>query len=329
MNLPTKRAWLLILAAASVAALAACVPINMKVFPDATEPLREFTLQGRATEKILLLPISGFIGDTPSDRLFYDRPSVVQEVVAQLHRAARDNRVKAIVLKIDSPGGSSTGSDILYHELSKFRQRTGIPLVAVMMNVAASGGYMAALPADRIVAHPTCVTGSVGVVFIRPQFSGLMDKIGVDVNVSKSGPQKDMGSPFRVATPEEETMFQDLVDGLNRRFLDLVKARRRLTDAQLKDVATARVYLAEDALRVGLIDQIGYLDDALAAARELAELPPDARVVAYRRTEFADDNLYNPALTHGGGSVQLIDLGRLGDLANLHAGFYYLWTPDY
>ena len=124
-------------------------------------------------------------------------------------------------------------------------------------------------------------------------------------------------------------MFQALVDGLNRRFLGLVKERRTLTEDQLKDVATARVYLAEDALRVGLIDQVGYLDDALAAARELAELPPDARVVVYRRTEFADDNLYNPSMSQGGGSVQLIDLGRLGDLANLHAGFYYLWTPEY
>ncbi len=328
MNPTAARAWQLALAATLLATLAACAPINVKVFPDATEPLREFTLQGRGGEKILVLPISGFIADTPSDRLFYDRPGVVQEVVAQLQRAAADGDVRAVVLKIDSPGGSSTGSDILHHELTRFRQRTGIPVVAALMNVAASGGYMAALPADRIVAHPTTVTGSIGVVFIRPQFSGLMGKIGVGVDVSKSGPQKDMGSPFRVATPEEEAMFQALVDGLNRRFLNLVKERRKLTDGQLKEVATARVYLAEDALRVGLIDQVGYLDDALAAARDLAGLPNHARVVVYRRSEFANDNLYNPSMSQGVGPAQLIDLGRLGDLANLRAGFYYLWTPE-
>lgn len=321
--------WLAAILLAGMMGGSACAPINVKVFPNSSEPLREFTLQGRATEKILVVPVCGFIAEATEDRLFYDRPGMVQEVVAQLHRAEVDDQIRAVVLKIDSPGGTCTGSDILYHELQGFQQRTGLPVVAVMMNVAASGGYMTAMAADRIVAHPTSVTGSVGVIFLRPQFSGLMDKLGVGVAVNKSGPQKDMGSPFRPSTPDEEAMFQALVDGLNRQFLALVKERRRPSEAQLQEIATARVFLGEDAVRVGLVDQIGYLDDALAVARDLAKLPKDARVVVYRRTAFADDNLYNSALSRTGGPVPLVDLGQLGELAGLRSGCYYLWMPEY
>ena len=107
------------------------------------------------------------------------RPSQVQEVVSRLRRAEKDEEVKAVLLEINSPGGSITASDILYHEIMDFKERTGARVVAALMDVAASGGYYIALPADRIIAHPTTITGSVGVILVQPKVTGLMDKLGL------------------------------------------------------------------------------------------------------------------------------------------------------
>ncbi|MEZ4578329.1 MAG: S49 family peptidase [Desulfobacterales bacterium] len=143
------------------------------------------------------------------------------------------------------------------------------------MNIAASGGYYVALPADFIMAHPTSVTGSVGVIFLQPKFYELMDKIGVGVAANTSGENKDMGSPFRKTSDAEQTIFQDLTDALGQRFLDLVVAHRNIDAEALADVRTARIYLADDALKPGLIDGIGYID---------APLPGPRRCMAWTKT---------------------------------------------
>jgi protease-4 len=196
------------------------------------------------------------------------------------------------------------------------------------MDMAASGAYYIALPADRIIAHPTTVTGSVGVIFIRPQVTGLMEKIGVGVDVSKSGINKDIGSPFRAATEEEAQIFQAMTDQLGKRFIDLVARHRHLDPAALKEVATARVFLSDQALKLKLVDSIGYMSDGLKETRKLANLPEDARVVVYRRVEYPNDNIYNPA-THlaGGKPLTLLPTGLQQLLPINQAGFYYLWYP--
>ena len=303
-----------------------CAGPRITLFPSASDPLREVTLEGTADDKIQVIPITGFISDTPKERMVGTKPSVVQEVVSHLRLAEKDEKVKAVLLKIDSPGGSSTASDILYHEIVAFKERTGKKVVVCMMNIAASGGYYVALPADMIMAHPTTVTGSVGVILIRPEVSQLMEKIGVGVQVNKSGVNKDMGSPFRPITPAEENMLQDLADTLGKRFVDLVAQHRKLDGEHLATVADARLFLADAALAAGMIDKIGYLSDAIAQAKQIAGIDADARVVTYRRTEYADDNLYN-TLTSAARTepVALVDMGPLADLFALDAGFYYLW----
>jgi protease-4 len=127
---------------------------------------------------------------------------MVQEFVSQLRLAEKDKKIKALLLKIDSPGGSVIASDIVYNEILAFKKRTGAKVVVAMMGVAASGGYYISLPADTIVAHPATITGSIGVIFFRPKVTGLMGKIGVGVEVNKSGKNKDIGSPFRQTTAE-------------------------------------------------------------------------------------------------------------------------------
>jgi protease-4 len=191
------------------------------------------------------------------------------------------------------------------------------------MGVAASGGYYICLPADFILAHPTTLTGSIGVIFLRPGVSGLMGKLGLDVEVAKSGVNKDMGSPFRPPTAGEKALFQSLTDRLGQRFLQLVSTHRHPTPDALADIASARVYLAPEALALGLVDQIGYLPAALGEARRRAGLPEDSRVVVYRRQEYPDDTLYNPQSIFGGGfPPAVVDLGLP---TGRPAGFYYLW----
>jgi protease-4 len=305
-----------------------CIKPKITLFSDGTEPLKEYTLQGTSNEKILILPVNGFISDNHKEMPLYRKSSMVQEIVSQLKRAEKDKNVKAVILKIDSPGGTVTGSDMLYHEITKYKERTGTKVAVVMMGVAASGGYYIALPADFILAHPTSITGSVGVLFLRPNVTGLIGKIGLEMGIDKSGRNKDMGSPFRKPTQEEQEIVQNIIDDLAGRFLTLVVSHRKLSAEARANVSSARIYTAEDALRLGLVDQIGYLDDAIKKTSTFAGLPEDARVIVYRRTEYPDDNVYN---TFGNKpptpEISLIDPGLVDSLLPLRSGFYYLWLP--
>ena len=305
---------------------AGCAP-KIKLFPDATEPLREFVISGSAKEKVLVIPIQGVISDKPRGGIF-KRPSMVQTVVFQLRLAEKDQLVRAVLLKVNTPGGSATASDIIYHEIMNYKKRSGAKVVAAMMDLATSGGYYISLPADSIFAHPTTITGSVGVIFLMPKIDGLMSKIGVEVDIHKSGRNKDMASPFRQATEEERRLLQDLTDTLGDRFADLVKTHRKLNPEKMDQVTTARVYIAKDAQAAGLVDEVGYLSDALSRAKKLAGLSEDARVVVYRRTEYANDNIYNTVTTQSVNlDISLVNLGLPKALSSLDTGFYYLWLP--
>lgn len=308
--------------------LIGCQGPRIRLFPSAADPLREFTLEGDAKGKVLVIHVRGTISDAPRRQIVTTRPSMVQEVVAQLRKAEKDSEIKAVLLKINSPGGSATASDILYSEIVAFKQKTRAKVVVAMMDVAASGGYYISLPADYILAHPTSITGSVGVLFLRPDVAGLMAKIGVGVEVSKTGKNKDMGSPFRQATDEEKRIIQNMIDQLGERFLDRIAEHRRINPQSLKEIATARIFLADDALKLGMVDRVGYISEAIRVAKKLAELPENAKVIVYRRTEFPDDNLYNTSTSqYEGRGPSIVSLDLPASLTSYQAGFYYLWQP--
>lgn len=299
---------------------------KIKLDTDHRDPLQELLIAGQEEGKVAVIPVVGFISDIPRVSLIRSQPSLVQEVVAQLQLAEEDEEVKTVLLQVNSPGGTSTGSDILYHEILEFKKRTGKKVVVAMVDVAASGGYYLALPADYIFAHPTSVTGSVGAIFIRPKLVGLMGKIGVEVKVSKSGKDKDLGAFYQPVTEEETRLFDELIQEMGGIFLDLVKKHRKLSADQVQKIASARVFMAPEALKNGLIDEIGYLDQALAKAKKLAGLDKDAKVVAYRRSYYPNDNIYNVSNNR----IQpdrLLELGLFNDLTALQPGFYYLWAP--
>lgn len=314
---------------ALVGLAAACAP-RISLLGGDGRPLTEVVLEGTARQKILVLPLTGVITDRPSEGMLRTRPSPLEEVVARLDKAARDSDVAAVLLKVDSPGGTVVASDTLADELERFRERTGKRLAAVMMTVAASGGYMACLPAERIVAHPSTITGSVGTIMILPNVSGLMDKLGVSAQVAKSGENKDMGSPLRAPDPGDKALFQSMIEDMNARFLDRVRCRRGLSDEAMAEISTARVFTANQALALGLVDAVGNLRDAVAQTRELAGLPEDARLVVYRRTEYGDDTVYNVRSGAPVGDVWAglgEGLGLAGASLPSGAGFYHLWTP--
>jgi protease IV len=311
-------------------ALLGCVGVKVSLETESKSTLKEYTLQGKEPGKLLIIPVEGIITDNPRKGLLHKRAGTIQDIVSKLKKAETDPEIKALLLEINSPGGTVTSSDILYHEIQAFKQRTDKKIISLFMDVAASGAYYLALPSDLIIAHPTTITGSVGVIFINPKISGTMEKLGMTMEVSKSGSEKDMGSPFRPSTPEERKMFQDLTDKLGKKFLSLVSLHRRMDQTALEAVASARIYLAEEAFPLKLIDRVGYLDDAIAEAKALAGLSAESKVVVYRRSEYPNDTPYNTAASlsaESGRSALEINLPEV--IPDLTPGFYYLWMPGY
>ena len=308
--------------AALLVLLCGCSVVSVDLTPR-VRPLRETTIEGKGRDKVLLLDLAGVLAEEPIFTL-EARPQVplLARVREELEKAEEDERVRAVVLRINSPGGTVTASDILYHEISRFKARRKVPVIASILDVGASGGYYVALAADRIVAHPTTATGSIGVLMLTVNSAGLLEKIGVSATYIKSGQYKDMGSPFRNLTPEERALFQELIDRLYGRFVTLVARERRLDETRVRSLADGRVYTAAEALSLGLVDRIGYLEDAITVAKESAGLT-EARVVAYHRPRQYRATIYSAADV-ASAKGDLTDLARM-----VFAGprFLYLWWP--
>ncbi len=271
--------------------LSGCAIIKIPLNPPVPK-LEERVVEGEGRAKIAMVDISGLLS---LDRFGLDRfskePPQVARFKEELDLAAGDDRVVALLVRIDSPGGSVTASDILYHELERFQRQKKVPVVACVMDKALSGGYYVALAAQEIVAHPTAVVGGVGVISYRLDVSGLLEKLGVRSATVQSGPLKDFWSPLRESRPAEVAIMQEIVHDLNRRFLQLVKENRPVTSQTMQLVASARIFDAGQALELKLVDRLGYLEDAIARARELAGVE-EARVVIYRRPGAYGESIY-------------------------------------
>ncbi|HOW84672.1 MAG TPA: signal peptide peptidase SppA [Candidatus Aminicenantes bacterium] len=307
-------------------ALAACSP-QIRIDLLGEDKLQEVVLMpGPAADKVLMIDVDGTISAALETSFLAREKSVVARVFERLERAAADPRVKAVLLRLDTPGGEVTASDMVYHEILRFKERTGKPVVGLMMSVAASGGYYIASACDLIIAHPTTLTGSIGVISVFPSVEGLMTKVGVKVEIVKSGPAKDAGSPFRTMTENEKKLYQGIIDEYFQAFLDVVARGRKgkVAAGELRTIADGRVYTATQALGLGLIDGVGYFEDAFGKARDLAGLDR-ARLVSYTYFPKTKSNIYagRPA---GAG---LLDARVLESIAaSLKTGFYYLWLPQ-
>jgi protease-4 len=303
-------------------ALTACVTINL---PPGPGPLKEEEIGGTGRAKVLLIDMAGLISSQDDTTAFYEHPSLVARVKEELTKAAKDSTIKAIVLRINSPGGTVTASDILYHEIKQFKAKHKIPVIASIMDLGASGGYYIAAAADRIVAHPSSVTGSIGVIMLTMNAHGLLEKVGVRANAIMSGPRKDMGSPFRPMTDEERAIFQGVIDDFYDRFLFVVReGRPNLAADEIRRLADGRIYSGEQAKAVGLVDGVGYLDEAIELARKQAGIS-EATVITYRRPGEYRNNIYSRMLSGPPSPWPNLDFGAL--VRGGSPQFMYLWMP--
>ncbi len=309
--------------------LSGCSLIKVSLIPS-TKPLEEKLLEGKGTPKILLVDLDGIISfkeETSSLQLKTkpSKPAFFREV---FRKAESDSDVAGVIIRINSPGGTVSASDTIYHEIMRFKQKTNIPVYAYIMELAASGGYYVASASDRIIASPTAITGSIGVIAMKFNIEDLLLKVGISNETYKSGPKKDFWSPFRPSTPEEQKMLQDIIDRLFARFVGVVYANRQklLTEQQVRGLADGRILTADEALKAKLIDQVAYLDETIDTMKKALALK-EARIVTYARPETFTSNIYSEMPQPGPLVINLLSISAEEFSMLSGAQFMYLWRP--
>jgi protease-4 len=326
-----RSAFYLALPLFLLAMISGCGTPSFLITPVATDfDLHEEVVQSGkfGGGKVAILAIEGTLVDEKSGAFLQPQENPLSLFVQELDTAADDDSVKALVLRVNSPGGTVTSSDIMYDALVRFREKTHKPVIVSIQEVGASGAYYLSCGADKIMANPTSVVGSIGVIFETFDVVGTMDKIGVQPDTIKSAELKDMGSPFKHMTDHERQVMQALVNEYFARFKGVVTSNRHITDPDtLKLVTDGRVFSGEDALKLGLIDQVGRLNDAIDLAKKMSN-SSDASVIMYRRaygyagTIYADTSVPPPSA-----SSSQMTLRLPMDQSFIPMGFYYLWQP--
>lgn len=307
--------------------LSGCTLFNITIFSP-VQPLEEKVVEGEGRPKLLLLDVAGFISAKEPDgvHLTKQKPSIVSRVKESLRKAEQDEDIAGVILRINSPGGTVAASDIIYHEIKGFVNRKKVPVYACITGIGTSGAYYIATASDLITAHPTAVTGSIGVLLLNFNLEGLLGKIGVTENSIKSGAKKDLMSPFRASTDEERRIMQDILDSFAKRFLDVIMARKnnQLERQELEKLADGRIYTAEQAIAAKLIDRTEYLDDTINGMKKALGIK-EARVVNYYRPGDYRGSIYSASDTGAASGVNLININADGLEMLSSPQFLYLW----
>ena len=296
-------------------------------------------LPGRGGDKIAIIEVEGMLANVRTGGFLQATENKVSLFTQQMRAAARDKSVKAVILRVNSPGGTVTASDTMYEIVRDFRRQTKKPVIASTQEVCASGAYYIACAADTIVAHPTSVVGSIGVMFSTMEFEGALGKLGIRAESIKSGPLKDMGSPFKELDTKERAVMQEMVNEYFQRFVAVVDDARPVTEPRPElplegdyaGVYSGRVFSGVRAVELGLADRAGRLEDAIKLARQMGKAR-GARVIMYRRpygyggSIYASGDVPMPQANAGAGpNVLRLELPE--SRAFLPGGFYYLWQP--
>ncbi|EMI61716.1 signal peptide peptidase SppA [Leptospira noguchii] len=308
------------------------IPINTNLgglLPSKTADLREKLISGQNEDKILIIPIDGVISDEGEKNFFGGQEdSILVGVKKQLELAELDPEIKAIILKINSPGGSVTASDIIYREILQFKAKKKIPVVSLFMDTAASGAYYISMATDLLIAHPTSVTGSIGVILSGINVKEGLDKLGVKDQSIRSGGNKTIGSPLEELSPEQRKLLQSIVDDLFEKFFDIVKkGRPGKNPSELRKIADGRIFTASQALQHGLIDKIGYFDNAVQETMALPNYKKtlgntNPRIIYYSRSNDQRTNFYqvqSPELRPDSTIFKILG-------TNKQVRFLYLWS---
>jgi protease-4 len=277
--------------------------------------------------RLAVIDVDGLLLNQNREGLYDSGENPVAAFREKLGAAASDQQVATIVIRINSPGGGVTACDIMAEELDRFKAATRKPVVACLMDVATSGAFYLALGADRIVAHPTGLTGGIGVVFNHVNLQDAMAQLNVNDDPIKAGAHIDMGSVTKPLEPPTRALLQEMADSFRQRFLDRVTSRRSgMTEADRGTVADGRIVVASHALKLHLVDRLGYIHDAIAEAEHLAGVS-DAEVVLYRRRGSPARSLY--AIAPGPPRLsEVIPFSYPGLDRTKFPTFLYLWQPD-
>jgi protease IV len=244
---------------------------------------QEKYVSGEGSDKIAVLPVTGLISPEQPSPLTTQAVASPEILRDQLRQASEDQRVRAVILEIDSPGGGVVPTDEMHRSIEDFKEATGKPVVVSMGATAASGGYYISTAADRIVANESTLTGSLGVIFEYLNLAEAAEEYGIEQEVIKSGPYKDIGSSTREPTEEELEILQEYVDEGYDQFVQVIVEGRDLPEEEVREIADGRVYSGLQAEALGLVDELGGLDRAAEIAGELAGLEEEPTVIRYQR----------------------------------------------
>lgn len=257
--------------------------------------------------------------------------ATVRAPIREMEYAQRDEGVKAIVLRVNSPGGEVGATDSLYRAIETFKNKSNKPVIVWMENVAASGAFWVSMAGDVVLAGDLCTTGSIGVYLNAISIEGLLEEWKIDAKTIKTGPYKDTGSLFRDLTAEDEAELRKLIDAWFVAFKDVIWRHRKdkIVGGQdkLNEIADGRVFLAPEALTLGLIDKIGYLDDAIEEAKAKAGITTEVRVVKYKRSVSFVDLLQSKSSAEGSLSVDKFLELQVPRILAMPARFTGGWTP--
>ena len=279
------------------------------------------------SDKIAIIDVDGMLVNRRKGGWLRRGENPVSLLVEKLDKAAADKSVKAVVLRLNSPGGTVAASDIMYHHLRQFRQQTGKPVIACVLGIGCSGAYYIACGCDGIVAQPSSVVGNIGTIFQTFSVAGTMEKIGVKAVTIKSGELKDMASPLHDLSEQERKVLEGIIRHHSETFFEVVrKGRKKIDEQKMAELSDGRVFTAEQALEQGLIDKVGYLDYGIEWAKEMAGVKK-SQVVIYNRPSSYMPNAYGLAAANTDGISPLFNLELPDWLNSGGAQFLYLWQP--
>jgi protease-4 len=282
---------------------------------------------GPQSARVAVIDVDGLLLNQSLTGLYSVGENPVAAFREKLEAAARDPLVRAVVVRVNSPGGGVAASDLMAEELRRFRNATGKPAVASLLDVATGGAYYLAAGCDRIVALPTTITGAIGAVVNHANLEDAMAALNLHVEAIKAGPLVDMGTVAAPLSDNARALFQEMADGFRDRFATRVQiCRRTMTDADRKALADGRIVAAPRAMAIHLIDQMGYPDDAVAEAERLAGLA-GSEVVLFQRAGYPVRSIY-ATVPNVPLQSELIPLSYPGLERTKLPTFLYLWQPD-
>ncbi|MCK8824519.1 signal peptide peptidase SppA [Fuchsiella alkaliacetigena] len=243
--------------------------------------------QQEPQDSIAVININGPILGGSGGGMFSQGAANSERIMREINRAKNEENIKAIILNIESPGGSSAAAEAIHRELVRFKE-TGKPIVVSMGSIAASGGYYISTVADQIYANSSTLTGSIGVIMNLHNLEDLYDKLGIEPITFKSGPFKDIGNPNRELLAEEEEIIQNLVDRAYENFVQVIVEGRELDEEKVKEIADGRIYDGSEAQELGLVDELGTFYDAKRQAAQLAGIEAEPNLVYYGRPSLLE-----------------------------------------